>query len=67
MMKAQRINDEEQWRKVRHIAYEVWRKGSKKHTTPESYMPIGAELTINDMTEEELDKVWEKYGKLRRN
>jgi len=63
LMTAIRNTDENNWKMVRLIAYETWRKGAKNVPSIESYMPIGDEITRNEMTEEELDKVWKKYGK----
>ena len=66
VMKALRITDTEQWRKVRRIAYEVWRKDAKNPAPESHYMPIGVEEG-KDKTQEELDEIWRKHGKLRRN
>lgn len=49
--------------KTRHIAYEVWRKGAKHPPDIDVYMPIGIEKP-KEMTVEELDEIWRKYGKL---
>lgn len=62
---AYKLKDDEGWKKFRLIAYETWRKGSKTNRSIDSYFPIGAERY--EMTEEELDEVWIKYGKLKRN
>lgn len=57
--------DEDELKKFRIIAYEVWRKGSKHSHGIESYMPIGKKEN-KSMTDEELDEVWEKYGTLKK-
>ena len=66
LLTAKKLNDEEDWRKSRLIAYETWRKGGRNAPDINSYMPIG-EIAEQEMTEEELDEIWKKYGKLRRN
>jgi len=58
-----RLEDESQWRKFRKVAFEIWRKGTKTHADENQYMPIG-EIESKEMTEEELDEIWEKYGKI---
>jgi len=58
-----RAEDQSQWRKFRRVAYEIWRKGTRTHVDEYQYLPIG-EIESKDMTEEELDRVWEKYGKM---
>jgi len=57
-----RLEDESQWRKFRKVAFEIWRKGTKTHADEDQYMQIG-EIESNEMTEEELDEIWRKYGK----
>ena len=46
------------------IAYETWRKGAKNSPSIESYMPIGQSEKHSDMTDDQLDEIWQKYGKL---
>lgn len=48
------------------MAYETWRKGSKTAPGIEEYMPIG-QADEYFMTDEELDEIWEIYGKRRKN
>ena len=66
LFEAFELNDDEWWRKFRLIAYEVWHKGTKSLTDINVYMPIG-KTESKEMTKEELDKIWSKYGKLKRN
>ena len=47
------------------IAYETWRKGGKNAPGIESYMPIGSEES-KELSKEELDEIWKKYGKMDR-
>lgn len=65
VMKALVIDDESEWRKFRRIAFEVWRKDTKSHHTEQMYMPIGDDNKGKEMTEQELDEIWAKYGKLK--
>lgn len=62
MFEAYNQNDEAWLRKFRIIAYEVWRKGAKHPPGIDSYMPIG-KIDTQEKTVEELDDIWEKYGK----
>jgi len=64
MLQAERVKEEDTWRKFRIIAYEVWRKGTKSTTSIDAYMPIGIDRC--EITSEELDDIWQKYGKLKR-
>jgi hypothetical protein len=45
------------------MAYETWRKGAKNTPGIDAYMPIGKE-EAKELTKEELDDIWKKYGKL---
>jgi hypothetical protein len=65
LLEAERLKDEDEWRRARQIAYEVWRKGGKNAPAIDTYMPIG--IVIREMTKEELDDVWEEYGKLKKH
>jgi hypothetical protein len=62
-MKSLKVDDESQWRKFRRVAYEIWRKGTKTSADEDQYMQIG-DIVSKEMTEEELDKIWNKYGKI---
>jgi hypothetical protein len=62
-MQALKIEDESQWRKFRRVAFEIWRKGTKTHADEDQYMPIG-DIQGQEMTEDELNSIWEKYGKI---
>jgi len=66
LMLSLRLEDENQWRKFRKVAFEIWRKGSKTHVEEDQYMPIG-EIKGKEMTKEELDDIWREYGKRKRN
>lgn len=63
VFEAYKLNDEEWLRKFRLIAFEVWRKGAKNAPEIDVYMPVG-KVKEYAMTEEDLDDVWKKYGKL---
>lgn len=67
IMQSLKVTDENEWLKTRVIAYEVARKGAKNPPMIEQWMPIGDELNINNLTEEELDDIWRKFGKRKRN
>jgi len=62
-MLSLKVTEESQWRKARLIAYEVARKGAKYPPTIDTWMPIGDETNINERTEDELDEIWNIYGK----
>jgi len=66
-MRALILADQDQWRKVRAISYEVWRKGTKNPPPIETYWPIGLDIKSHEKTTEELDEIWRKYGKRRKN
>jgi len=66
LFEAYRLKDEERLQKFRLIAYEVWRKGIKNPPDINVYMPIDKTESV-EMTKEELDRIWAKYGKLKRN
>jgi len=66
LFEAYRLKDEERLRKFRLVAYEIWRKGAKYDPGIDMYMPIG-KIESTEMTKEELDRIWSKYGKLKRN
>jgi hypothetical protein len=66
MMLAMKVTEEGEWKRTRLIAYEVWRKGGKNPSPIESYLPIGGtEIKRTEKTKDELDEIWEKYGKLK--
>jgi len=66
LFESYRLKDEERLRKFRLIAYEIWRKGTKNPPDINVYMPIDKTESV-EMTKEELDRIWAKYGKLKRN
>ena len=66
IFEAYRLKDESLLKKFRVVAYETWRKGSKTAPGIEEYMPIG-QADEYFMTDEELDEIWEIYGKRRKN
>lgn len=61
-MQSLKVADESEWRKFRRVAFEIWRKGTKSHVDEQQYLPIG-EVEHIKMTAEELDEIWNKYGK----
>lgn len=65
LFEAYRIKEEDTWRKFRLIAFETWRKGSKTNTSIEAYFPIG--INKVEMTEDDLNEAWKKYGKRKMN
>lgn len=64
LFEGYRIKEENEWKRARLVAYETWRKGAKTAPDINTYMPIGASRT-KEMTVEELDDIWQKYGKLK--
>lgn len=66
VFKAYTIREEISWKKVRHIAYETWRKGSKNAPGIDTYMPIGRveEKKLTDEEQKRMRDDWEKHKKL---
>ena len=62
-----RIREEESWRKFRLVAWEIAFKNVKHRRTQNQYFPIGKVESKAPPTQEELDEIWRKYGKLKRN
>lgn len=65
LFEAYRLKDNEWWEKFRLVAYETWRKGARNAPEINAYMPIDKDGK-SEMTKEELDEIWKKYGKLDR-
>jgi hypothetical protein len=63
LFEGYKLKDEAEWRKFRLIAYETWRKGARNAPEIDTYMPLG-EIEGKEVTKEELDEIWHKYGKL---
>lgn len=63
MFKAKSNNDKERRELTRRIAYEIWRKGAKNVPDIDSYWNLSG-VDIHEMTEQQLDEIWIKHGKL---
>ncbi len=60
-----RYKNEDQWRRARLIGWEIAYKNVKNRKSLQEYMQIGDdEPTHTPMTQEELDEIWRKYGKI---
>jgi len=66
VFEAYRLKEENEWRRVRLVAYETWRHGAKNAPGIETYFPIGREDKKPELSKDDLDEVWQKYGKLKR-
>lgn len=48
------------------VAYETWRKGAAHAPDIDYYMPIGKPI-VNELTEEQLNEIWNQYGKYKKH
>lgn len=65
MFEGVKHRNEDKWRRTRLIAWEVNKQYHKHPPDLEQYLRIGEVKDTTRATQEELNEIWRKYGKIQ--